>query len=161
MKTITSIILSIFLFAAPFQAANAVAIDNKHFSVSDDIFEAVKNIDITSLNILLSEGADVDTVNQDGDTPLMLASEIGNMRMLNILLLHDPDVNMKNQNGKTALMIASENGQLYVTDRLLQAGAKTYLKSNRGETAVELAAKNGHKEVLDLLNGKEVTEFSR
>lgn len=161
MKTITSIVLSIFLFAVPFDTVNADTTDKTNFVVSDNIFEAVKNIDITSLNILLSEGADVDSINQDGETPLMIASEIGNMRMLNILLIHNPDVNMKNQNGSTALMIAAENGQLYVADRLIQEGAKIDIKNNRGETAVELAAKNGHKEVLELLNGKEVAGFSR
>jgi len=160
MKTITSIVLSAFLFAIPFQTSGATT-DKNTFEVSDNIFEAVKNIDITSLNILLSGGADVDSVNQDGETPLMIASEIGNMRMLNILLVHNPDVNMKNQNGMTALMIAAENGQLFVVDRLVQEGAKTDIKNNRGETAVELAAKNGHKEVLELLNGKEVAGFSR
>jgi len=160
MKTITSIVLSAFLFAIPFQTSGATT-DKNTFEVSDNIFEAVKNIDITSLNILLSGGADVDSVNQGGETPLMIASEIGNMRMLNILLVHNPDVNMKNQNGMTALMIAAENGQLFVVDRLVQEGAKTDIKNNRGETAVELAAKNGHKEVLELLNGKEVAGFSR
>jgi len=160
MKTITSIVLSIFLFAAPFSAVIADSIDKKHFAVANDIFEAIKNIDIMSLNILLAEGADVDTVNQNGETPLMLASEIGNMRMLNIILMHAPNVNKKNKNGETALMIAAENGQLYVANRLIQEEAKIDIKNNQGETAVELATKNGHKEVMDLLNGKEVSQFS-
>lgn len=161
MKTVTSIVLSLFLFAVPFDKVNADITDKTNFVVSDNIFEAVRNIDITSLNILLSQGANVDSVNQEGVTPLMIASEIGNMRMLSIILIHGPDVNKKNQNGKTALMIASENGQLYVANRLIQEGAKIDIKNSRGETAAKLAAKNGHKKVLELLNGKEVAGFSR
>ncbi|MGF1671308.1 MAG: ankyrin repeat domain-containing protein [Balneolaceae bacterium] len=161
MKTISLIFLSAFLFIAPARAIDADIKYNSTTVIADNLFEAIQNIDIVSLNILLADGADVDTMNHNGETPLMAASKIGNMRMLNILLMHNPDVNKRNNNGQTALMIASENGQLFVAERLLQKGADASLKNNKGETAKDLALKNGHKSLLDLFEGKEIQFFSR
>ena len=162
MKILTLILISFNLFAAPLHAENAEPINNNdEIVLAENLHEAVKNIDIISLNVLLAEGAEVDTMDEQGMTPLMLASGIGNMRMINILLMHEPDVNIQNNAGETALMIASENGQLFVAKALLQNGANQDIKNNEGETANVLAIKNGHSELIRLFNGEEVTPYSR
>jgi len=161
MKSLILILISITLFAAPLRADNSDIITNDKIVLADNLHEAVKNIDIISLNVLLADGAEVDTMDEMGMTPLMLASGIGNMRMLNILLMHDPDVNLQNKAGETALMIASENGQLFVAKALLKHGANPDIKNAEGDTAKILAVKNGHNDLIRLFNGEEVTPYSR
>lgn len=116
--------------------------------IKDNIFTAIKNIDYTSINILLADGTDVDTVNHQGNTPLMVAANIGNMRILDILFSHNPDVNKQNKKGVTALMIAAESGQYHVARKLVEHGAKISIRDKSGNTALTLASKFGHDQVL-------------
>ena len=115
--------------------------------IKDDIFTAIRSIDYTSINVLLSDGTDVDTVDQDGNTPLMAATKIGNARIIDIVLSHNPDINKQNKNGRTALMIAAKAGLIDVVEKLVDQGAKVSTKDAEGNTALTLASKYGHNQV--------------
>jgi ankyrin repeat protein len=119
--------------------------------VSNNLFEAIEKVDMVSLNVLLAEGAEVDSVDENGNTPLMLASRIGNPRMVKIILAHDPEVNIKNRSGFTALMIASEQGQVHIVEKLIQKGADISLKNDQGLTAVEIALRVGQPQTASLI----------
>ena len=54
--------------------------------------------------------ADVNTVDEYGDTPLMLAAEHREDDVVKALIEAGADVNAKDKNGKTALDYARENG---------------------------------------------------
>lgn len=62
------------------------------------------------LNLLLSRGSDINTLNNENETPLMYAAREGNLRIV-IFLLQSPqiDVLQINKNGKTAQQLAAEN----------------------------------------------------
>jgi len=78
MKTTITLIIAL-LFSNPF--TNEVEIEDKsniEVTLAADLFESIRSIDIVSLNIHLAEGANVDTVDNEGNTPLMLAAKIGN-----------------------------------------------------------------------------------
>lgn len=92
-------------------------------NITKEMFESILNSDIVSVNVLLAEGADVNSIDNSGNTPLMLAIKIGNPRMIKLILAHNPDVNRKNKNGQTALMIANDNGLQEIADRLIKFGA--------------------------------------
>ena len=116
-NTVTIILISIA--AAFFLIPDAgAASDSNEFEISESLIQAVESIDIISLNVLLSEGAQVDTVDEDGNTPLMLAAKIGNPRMVKILLAHQPELDRTNNLGFTALMIAAEQGQIFIVEKL-------------------------------------------
>jgi ankyrin repeat protein len=162
MKTLLIALLTTLLISPAFaDASTADSTLNREIEITETLTEAVKNIDIISLNILLSEGADVDTVDHDGNTPLMIASQIGNPRMLTIILAHEPDVNAKNNNGETALMVAAKNGQLHVAKRLIENGADKYMRSDAGLTPAELAARNGHTQIVNFLRDTNESPLSR
>ncbi len=151
MKFISKLILSsVLLFTLVAGTANADTTD----VVEDNILEAIQNIDIVSLNVLLAEGADINAVDEKGNTALMLASKIGNPRMVKIILAHNPDINKQSNAGYTALMIASEQGQTHIVEELLKHGADSTLKNVNGFTAAELAIRNGQPDTADLLKGK-------
>ena len=119
--------------------------------IEDDIFTAIRSIDYTSINILLSGGLDVDTTDRQGNTPLMVAAEVGNPRILTILLAHHPAINKQNQNGVTALMIAAKTGQYPAVSKLVAHGADISIRDNDGSTAISLASKYGHNRIVSFL----------
>lgn len=151
MKFISKLILSSVLLLT-LVAGTAQA--NTTDVVKDNILEAIQNIDIVSLNVLLAEGADINAVDEKGNTALMLASKIGNPRMVKIILAHNPDINKQNNMGYTALMIASEQGQTHIVEELLKQSADSTLKNMDGFTAAELAIRNGQPNAADLLKGR-------
>jgi len=129
--------------------------------LADNLIEAVANIDQVSVNVLLAEGASVETVDQNGNTPLMIAAKVGNPRIVKMILAHNPDVNRKNNEGNSALMIAAEHGQVFVAEQLLANGADRYAKNSNGFTPLEIAKRNGHAAVIDLLRNKPEMSLSR
>lgn len=162
MKTLLTITLTLLVstlsFAAPLQFDNQQQTTS---NLTDNLIDAVSNIDLISLNVLLSEGANIDTVDQNGNTPLMIAAKIGNPRIVKILLAHNPDLNKKNSAGNTALMIASEHGQIFVVEQLIAKGADLNTKNVMGFTSLEIAKRNGHASVVDLLRSKNDVALSR
>ena len=162
MKSIIVTIIAISLATfAPLRAMQTDTSTDTDFVVAENIIEAVNNIDIISLNVLLAEGAAIDTVDHAGNSPLLLATKIGNPRMIDIILAHNPDVNRRNNTGETALMIASANGILSIVKNLKEHGANPDLRNNDGFTSAQIALRNGHASIAQFLSGSEVVTFSR
>jgi len=136
------------LFLTAFSAIKANSITNR---ITDDIFTAIRSIDYVSINVLLSDGIDIDTVDGDGNTPLMVAAEVGNPRIVDIILSHNPDVNKQNKKGETALMIAAETGQLEICKKLVSHRARVAIRNDDGNTAGSLASKFGHTKIVSFL----------
>ena len=73
---------------------------------------------------IIDAGADVNTQNQLGRTPLMRASYYGHEACVKLLLDADADVNTKDNGGCTALMWASYYGHKDIIELLRKYGAK-------------------------------------
>jgi ankyrin repeat protein len=159
MKYLLTIILTtVTSFAL---LTNVTKANTTDIVLSDNIIEAINSIDIVSLNVLLAEGADIDIVDENGNTPLMIASKIGNPRMVKIILAHSPDVNRQNNQGNSALMIASEHGQFYIAGQLVRFGANISAKNNAGLTAADIALRNGQPQIADLLRSNSEVPVTR
>lgn len=155
MKTIIIIILTLFTTALSFAVSNPMqGQSGTDIKIASNLTDAVANIDMISLNILLAEGANIDMGDANGNTPLMIAARIGNPRMVNILLAHTPDLTRKNSEGNTALMIASEHGQTFVVEQLIAMGADMNDKNAKGFTPLDIAKRNGHASLINLLRNK-------
>jgi ankyrin repeat protein len=76
------------------------------------------------LGLLLAHGADINVQDEDGWTPLYLASTRGTLEAVRLLLKHGADVEVKNNNGKTALQEAAARGHDDVVKLLREHGAK-------------------------------------
>lgn len=155
MNIIKGFFLAAFL-SLPALAMGWQQAGDEDFTLKNNIFEAIESIDYISLNLLLAEGAPVDTVNEKGNTPLMAAAKIGNPRMLDIVIANEPDINRINESGRTALMIAAENGLVPVVQTLLRHGAQTGHADRNGNTALTLASKFGHVNVVRLIQSQPV-----
>ncbi len=162
MKTITVTLISfIFAMFATVDAVQAEKSNDTGFVVAENIIEAVNKIDIISLNVLLAEGAAVDSVDNAGNSPLILAAKIGNPRMIEIILAHNPEINRRNDNGDTALMIASEAGVLPIVEELTKFGADSEMRNSNGFSSAQIANRYGHGSIAQFLGANQHVSFSR
>ena len=80
------------------------------------------NIDI--LTLLLENGAQVNIIDERGDTALHLSVLKNNLAITEILLKNNANTHIKNNQGKTPLMTAEENKYDEIRLQLIEAGAK-------------------------------------
>ena len=84
--------------------------------------------------------------------PLMLAVEVGDLRLVQKLVQEGIDVNMTtNTTNATALLVAAMRGNLPVVQYLLHHGAEKNKTDNDGVSPLYMAALNGHFAVVKYL----------
>ncbi|XP_063481968.1 ankyrin repeat domain-containing protein 35 isoform X3 [Symphalangus syndactylus] len=93
------------------------------------------------LTILLANGADINSKNEDGSTALHLATISCQPQCVKVLL----------QDGRTPLMIASLGGHAAICSQLLQRGARVNVTDKNDKSALILACEKGSAEVAELL----------
>lgn len=61
--------------------------------------------------MLIQRGADINYVSNDGETPLMLATRMGDEKTVPILIEHGANINATNFWGDPALILAASNSK--------------------------------------------------
>jgi uncharacterized protein len=87
------------------------------------IHDATKNGDIEVIEQLLETGVDVNTEDEDGQTPLRCAADAGHTDVTKMLIEHGADVNARGRRGYIALHRAVEKGHTETARLLLEHGA--------------------------------------
>jgi type II secretory pathway predicted ATPase ExeA len=123
----------------------------KRESEESALILAVWNNQILEINELLQLGADVNTRNHFGQTPLMIASMFGSSDVIKTLLENDAALNVIDNQGLTAVMLGARNGQSQVVEFLLNNGADVNVQDKRGLTALMHAASFGHKTTVQVI----------
>lgn len=98
---------------------------------------------------LLQQGADVNTVDGRGRTPLWRASEKGNTEVVRTLLDAHADQRADNEDC-TPAWVAAANGNTHILDLLFAVGASHQPKPN-GASPLWAAARFGHAAAVDAL----------
>ncbi len=99
----------------------------------------------------LNGGADIELIDELGNTALIVAAAENQQSILNLLLEHGANVNAQSKDGTTALMNSAVHGNLEVAKTLIKAGSKIDLKKSDGETALVGAVQYGHLPMVELL----------
>ncbi len=112
---------------------------------------ATENLILGLLDKLLNFGADVNSKDTDGQTPLIRAAMFGNEYAAKALLNHGADINAADLDGWTALMEAADSGHADVVSLLVNSGAKLGAKGFDGKTALIIAASYPRLEIVKVL----------
>lgn len=104
----------------------------------------VKGRDLTWLGFLLGKGARPDIEDNDGNTPLGLAAQLGWLEGAQTLLQRGAHVDKANGRGETPLILAVQARQPAMVRLLLSLGASpTRADSVAGYSAIDYAKKDG------------------
>ena len=97
---------------------------------------------------LITKGAKVDLQNNNGETPLLVASQLGHDECVDIFIDCNANLLAVDFNGYTALHMAVAYNRTETVKLLLQKGADANAKDNEGITALHDAAGKGLYNVI-------------
>ena len=103
-----------------------------------------------AVQVLLSQGTDLETRDAEGFTPLARAAWNGHEAVVQDLIAGGANVDTGSQTGVTPLLLAAKYGHERVVHQLLIAGAKDSADDN-GVTALACAIQQGHSAIVRLL----------
>lgn len=98
----------------------------------------------------LDAGCDVDGINEDGMSPLFLASFMNRTEISSLLIQRGANIDFRFQQ-MTPLMLAAQEGHVDVARILLDAGADVNASSDQGMTSLMIAIRDGHVPFVELL----------
>ncbi|WP_157148972.1 ankyrin repeat domain-containing protein [Brachyspira pilosicoli] len=97
---------------------------------------------------LINNGADINVTNEDGETPLMYASKVHNIKVIELLIQKGADINAFDNYGNTALIYGVNN--LETVKLLVENGADVNFYKG-GSTALISACEYSHERNIDLI----------
>ena len=115
--------------------------------IDNSLLKAVIGSNLETIKELLKQGADVNALNNEGDTPLMLAITNDNFEIISFLV--DNGANINFQNSQTPLMLAIKKKNFSVIKLLMENGADINVKTLKGNTA--LIEATNYKPILEIV----------
>lgn len=129
---------------------NNAQINYKNDNDASALNMAVINNNIEIVQELLKYHADVEITSQ-GYTPLMYASNFGNLEISQLLISNNANINAQTKDGQTALQFAAINQQKDVVRFLINNGADINGKDNQGLTAMMEAVYADNYDIVNML----------
>ena len=146
------ILLPLVVFLSACASPNQpVALSPEALAEADALLvSAAGNGEKRRVQLLLSAGADVNTSDQYGYTPVMRAAENGHLSVVKVLVAAGANVNVS-QGGESLLMKIVANGDLLTAERLVAAGADVNYEASDGQTALDVARATNNRDLEMLL----------
>ncbi|MFA5077210.1 MAG: ankyrin repeat domain-containing protein [Candidatus Micrarchaeia archaeon] len=104
-----------------------------------------------AIEVLLGQGADVNSKDKKGRTPLMLVLGEGKDQLVQAMIKLDANVNARDKNRDTPLVHAAQDADARVVKTLLEAGAKPNARNKSRQTALMWASFFGCEETVKAL----------
>jgi uncharacterized protein len=139
----------------------SIIVDTRDSSTGETALHIVtKRRDLTWLSFLLGKGAKPDVLDRDGNSSLMLASQIGFVEGASLLISQRASVDLPNKSGETPLIRAVQNRDSVMTRVLLAAGANADKKDRvAGMSARDYATRDTRAgAILKLINEAKVVK---
>ncbi|KAH9159416.1 hypothetical protein LEN26_002353 [Aphanomyces euteiches] len=111
----------------------------EEYSAETVLIRAIKSSSEDVVKYLLSKGANIETADKDGQTPLIVASTHKLHNMIEILLDSGASIEASDKVGCTALMRAVINLDKHGAEVLVQRGANVHSQNKLGFSALSLA----------------------
>ena len=107
-----------------FDKPGSTVVNSRDYSTGETgLHIVVKRRDVAWINFLSNAGANLESRDEQGRTPLILASQLGFVDGVRALLYRGADVNGTNSRGETALIFAVQARDAAVVRTLVENGA--------------------------------------
>lgn len=131
---------------------------------SEELFKAVTSKSTDKVKVLVEKGVDVDSVDAEGNTPLINAINLLDFETAKVLATATKDVDKKNNNGYTALYYAvlvnhtKKTSTTEIVKALVEKGANTNILRKDGTSILMLAVLCENFDTVKLLvdNGADI-----
>ena len=116
-----------------------------------ELIAAADQGDLTRVETLLAEGADVHATNANGVTPLIAAAYRNHVDVAKVLIEAGADVNVQDNTQQSAYLISTSDGYLEMLRLTLAHGADVHSLDSYNGTGLIRAADRGHVEIVEEL----------
>ena len=103
------------------------------------LHSAAFNGEIEIVKTLISNGARVYAIDNEGRTPLHIVAFNGDKKIAKILISKGANVNSQDKYGETPLHSAAFNGEIEIVKTLISNGADVNVKNKEGKTPLHIA----------------------
>jgi len=111
------------------------------------IFQAAHRGDIARIQTLLAQNIYVNQVNEQGQSPLHIASQNGRLQLVDYLLKHGANIRLKDLYGRIALHYAVLNDHVHITEQLLKHRSNPNEQDDLGFAPLHLALELPRKDL--------------
>ena len=117
--------------------------DNNYYT--ERLRHAIESKNLSDLKTCIKRGVDVNTSAKNGQTPLMIASEDGDLEIVLFMFEKGAQINKIDHDNQICIHYASRGWKLQtkIIQFLLDNGAKINSKTKDGETPLMIALKKG------------------
>ncbi|MEK5429181.1 ankyrin repeat domain-containing protein [Cytobacillus sp. FSL R7-0680] len=116
--------------------------------MSLQLIKAARDGDKDHLLTLLNIGANINALDDEGNTAVMAATQQNQVEIVQVLIAHGADINIRNKRLENVLLYAGAEGLLEIVQLAIQAGADTTITNRYGGIAIIPACERGHIEVV-------------
>lgn len=135
--------------------ADPESINSRDATGNTPLMQAIRYSDRKTFRVqlLLDQGADVNAINKNGQTALIIATDLGHVNIASLLLDRGANINAADNDGMTALMLAAQQHIKPMVKLLLDRHADINLTNRAGQTALMLArdANDDDKDIIHIL----------
>ncbi|BBO89306.1 ankyrin repeat domain-containing protein [Desulfosarcina ovata] len=116
-----------------------------------NVFKAVLSDDLQSLKKLIDDHVNISQMNENGETPLHIAAERGNLNIAIALITAGANVNSTDNTNRTPLFIAVNNEYIDLIKLLIVKNANVNKSLNNGNSPLHNACIHGNILIVKLL----------
>ncbi|MED4533093.1 ankyrin repeat domain-containing protein [Metabacillus fastidiosus] len=116
---------------------------------NNELIKAVELNDIHKIKKLISDGADLDTKDLRGRTPLMIATYNNEPKIIKLLIQGGADVNLQDDMENNPFLYAAAEGYTDIVKLTIRAGADPSITDRYGGTALIPAAEQGYVDIVE------------
>ena len=114
--------------------------------------------DLKIMKLYINNGVDLNTLNKNDETPLMLSAKLGKYPMFEFFIHESININVKNKLGENLIHLAYANNKsskdFKIIDSLLNLGLNINEKDNAGRNPLHKAIKNENYKLFEYLAQK-------
>ncbi len=126
---------------------NYLSSRNRHSAIHYALFCREDSL----IHLLANHGADLNSKNKNGLTPIMRATELGKVNKVKELIKLGANVDSIDVTGRSALFLAVQHNNYEITEALLLAGANPAVRVMHGWSLMHMAALTADLKLVKLL----------